>query len=65
MNIRRSFPLAAALSVPLLLALHPRGDELSFSPEDGSTLSKELELDMTFNLEDISMTVNGQEMPSR
>ena len=57
-----SFALRDGL--PLVLAFAPRGVTLAFAPEDGSTLSKELEIDLTFNLEDIAATADGEELPS-
>jgi len=62
MNARHCTALALA-TLPLFLASTPRGEVVAFKPEDGSRLSKELAIDLTFYLEDISVSQNGQELP--
>lgn len=65
MKVKRLFaPSLVLASLPLALALHPRGDAPGFEPKAGSKLSKELAIDLSFHLEDLSVSVNGQELPS-
>ena len=54
--------LAPVLALPLL-ALSSRGDEVSFHPADGSSVSKELNFSSTFYLDDLSVVMDGQELP--
>ena len=61
MNPTRFF-LPALLASPLLLALEPRGDALTFHPAKDSTLSKTNEITMSFELGDLSMVVDGNDM---
>jgi len=53
---------AYGLLVPALLAMRPVADELSFSPEEGSSLSKSFELELSLALDDAMILVNGQDM---
>ena len=53
---------APALAFPLL-AFSLRGDEVSFHPADGSSVSKELKFSSTFYLDDLSVVMDGQELP--
>lgn len=53
---------AYGLLVPALLAMRPVADQLSFSPEEGSTLSKSFELTISLALDDAMMLVDGQDM---
>lgn len=50
------------LSLPLF-AFTWSGDEVSFKPGEGLTVSKELSFETTFYLDDLTMSVDGQEMP--
>ena len=50
------------LTLPLL-AFSLRGDEVSFHPEAGASVSKEMSLSATFYLDDLSVVMDGQELP--
>jgi hypothetical protein len=52
-----------AVSLPALHAFQPRFDSVSFAPEAGATVDKELTLEATMYLEDLTMILNGSEMP--
>src|SRR6202008_1714001 len=47
------------LATPLLLALEPRGDGLSFHPAKDSSLTKATEITMSFELGALSIVVDG------
>jgi hypothetical protein len=52
-------PIALPLAlVPLFLA-----DEIAFRPASGSSVSKELAIDVELGLDEVSMSMNGQELP--
>ena len=50
------------LLVPALLAMRPVADELTFSPEEGSSLSKTFEMSLSLALDDAMMLVDGNDM---
>ena len=52
-------PLALA---PLALALAPLADEVSYHPEEGTTLTREVRRSYELKLEEITVEVNGQPM---
>ncbi|HTF89521.1 MAG TPA: hypothetical protein VK843_14000 [Planctomycetota bacterium] len=55
--------LASALLVtPLLLALSPRADEISFHPKDGSKLTKQFTITGEIELGDVTLDVAGQDV---
>lgn len=54
--------LPALLASPLLLALEPRGDALSFHPAKTSSLTKTTQIEVSFELGDITMIVSGNDM---
>ena len=54
--------LPALLASPLLLALEPRADGLTFHPAKDSSLTKSTDIDMSFELGDISVVLNGNDM---
>lgn len=56
------FLLPALLASPFLLALAPRGDALSFHPAKDSSLSKVNETTMSFELGDMSVIVDGNDV---
>jgi hypothetical protein len=56
------FILPALLASPLLLALEPRGDALTFHPAKDSTLTKVNDITMSFELGDMSVMVDGADM---
>src|SRR5688500_19800730 len=56
------FLLPALLASPLLLAMEPRGDALTFHPAKDSSLTKISEMTMSFELGDISVIVSGNDM---
>ncbi len=51
------------LSLPLF-AFTWSGDDVTFEPGEGLTVSKELSFETTFYLDDLTMSVDGQEMPA-
>ena len=53
---------AYGLLVPALLAMRPVADELTFSPEEGSSLSKTFELSLSLALDDAMLLVDGNDM---
>lgn len=53
---------ASALALPLLVAFGARGEKLAFAPEEGSSLDKELSMEVSFYVEDLTMIVDGQDM---
>ncbi|MCA8979365.1 MAG: hypothetical protein H6831_13285 [Planctomycetes bacterium] len=53
---------ASALALPLLVAFGARGEKLAFAPADGSTLDRELSMEVSLYVEDLSMIVDGQDM---
>ena len=55
---------SALLAAPLLLALDLRSDSLSFHPEAGSSVDKELSLSGAMYIDDILLNVDGEEMPA-
>ncbi|MEO6708370.1 MAG: hypothetical protein ABI054_12945 [Planctomycetota bacterium] len=60
--MRISSLASALLIAPLLLALSPRADEISFHPEDGSKLTKQFTITGEIELGDVTLDVNGQDM---
>lgn len=54
--------LAPLLVAPALLALVPRGDQPTFAPEPGTSLTKRIENSYEISLDDMSMVMNGAEM---
>lgn len=52
----------ALLAAPLCLALAPLGDQVTFHPKDGSSLAKKFAIDVGMELDDFSMTVDGNDM---
>lgn len=64
MNFTKSLPVVLPLAALPLLAFATRGDKVSFQPEEGATASKELNFQTTFYVDDLTMVVDGNEMPS-
>ncbi|MFT7485179.1 MAG: hypothetical protein ACI9F9_001026 [Candidatus Paceibacteria bacterium] len=63
MNLKKT-SIAALLLLPLpLVGFISRGDAVAFEPAEGTSVSKSLTLEATFYLDDMSMVVDGQEMP--
>ena len=56
------FLLTALISTPLLVALEPRADDVSFRPENGSSLTKEYTIDLNIALGDITAYFDGQDL---
>ncbi len=56
--------LLAALTAPALLALDWPGSRVKFAPAEGSSSVKTFENKGEFTLDNMSMTMNGNEMPS-
>ncbi len=55
-------PLAFLLLVPLSLAFLARGDGLSFHPAEGASLTKTFTLESELSLDEMSVSVNGQDI---
>jgi len=64
MKIQKTLSLALPLLALPLLAFVGRADKVTFQPEEGSSVSKELEFSATFYLDDMRMVVDGNEMPA-
>jgi hypothetical protein len=47
---------------PLLLALAPRAESVSFHPDDGSSLSKDFEISLQISIGDVSLFADGQDV---
>ena len=59
----RTTPVISALfATPLLLALSPRADTVSFHPKEGTSLAKKFTMEADFQMGDISLTQNGQDI---
>jgi hypothetical protein len=56
--------LASLLLVPLSVAVGSGGERVDYSPEEGTTLSKKVEIESNVSLEEISATMDGQDMSS-
>lgn len=56
--------VSAALLAPVLLALDWPGTRVKFAPAEGSSSVKTFENKGEFTLDNMSMTMNGQEMPA-
>lgn len=61
---KRPLLLTALLASPLLFAFDLRMDELSFHPEDGSSVDREVSVSGAMYIDDLVMNVDGEEMPS-
>ncbi|MFT4647447.1 MAG: hypothetical protein ACI9X4_000659 [Glaciecola sp.] len=51
-----------ALATPFLLSMDPRGDSVTFAPAEGSSISKTFTLTHGFELDDMAMLMNGNDM---
>ena len=60
----RTLVFSALLAAPLLVALDLRKDSLTFHPEAGSSVDKELALSGAMYIDDILLNVDGEEMPA-
>jgi len=60
----RHLVLSALLASPLLLALDLRRDALTFHPEAGSSVDKELNLTGAMYIDDLLVSLDGEEMPA-
>ncbi len=56
--------LLVGLTAPALLALALPADEIHFSPASGLSLVKTFEVEVTSNVDDMELTVDGNEMPA-
>jgi hypothetical protein len=59
----RKFIFSGLLAAPLLLALDLRGDSLTFHPEAGSSVDKVLEVSGAMYIDDMFLSMDGEEMP--
>ncbi len=64
MNLTKTLPVVLPLAALPLLAFANRADKVSFEPAEGSASSKELNFSATFYLDDLSMVVDGSELPA-
>jgi hypothetical protein len=64
MNLTKTLPALLPFAAIPLLAFTIRGDEVSFQPGEGVSATKELAFTTTFYLDDISVTMDGQELPA-
>ena len=60
---RRTLFTASLALLPLTLAFAPRADEIGFAPEDDSTTTRSLAIDVALFFDDLRVVVDGQEMP--
>ncbi|MCP5022672.1 MAG: hypothetical protein GY930_12970 [bacterium] len=51
-----------ALATPLLLSMGPRGDNVAFAPAEGAGITKTFVLNQNFELDDVNMSMNGEDM---
>ena len=61
MNHRRT-PLLPFVLAPAFLAFVSRGENPSFGPEEGTSVTKRIEQSTNITLDDMLMSMNGQEM---
>jgi len=54
--------LSALLAAPLLCALSPLADDVSFHPKDGSDVTRSYAIDLEFETGDLSITADGQDI---
>jgi hypothetical protein len=54
--------LSALLAAPLLTALSPVADDLSFHPSDGSEVTRRYTIELDFELGDLSIVADGQDV---
>jgi len=54
--------LTLLVAGPALLALQPRADNVSFAPADGSSLTKEFQIDFELALGDVTLLMNGMDV---
>lgn len=54
---------AVHLALPLTLIVAFLADEVAFHPAAGSSVAKELSIDVELGLDDVSVSVNGDELP--
>lgn len=54
--------LSALLAAPLLCALPPLADDVSFHPSDGSDVTRRYSVDLDFEMGDLSITADGQDI---
>jgi len=57
--------IPAALFLPALLSSHVPGDRIRFAPSEGTSVTKTFENTAEFTLQSMSMTMNGQDLPSK
>ena len=51
-----------ALATPFLISMAPRGDSVTFAPAEGTTITKTFVLAQEFELDDMTMSMNGNDM---
>jgi hypothetical protein len=57
--------LPVALLVPTLLSSHVPGDRIRFAPSEGSSVTKTFENKAEFTLQNMTLTMNGQDSPAK
>jgi hypothetical protein len=60
--MKNTLPLPALALSPLLLALAPVASDVSFRPTDGSEVTRDYSIEVSFELGDLSVVVDGQDM---
>jgi hypothetical protein len=63
--IQNRFLLSAVLLVPALLPNHVSPDRIRFAPTEGSSVTKTFENKAEFTLQNMSLTINGQDSPTK
>lgn len=61
----KTLTLATLCLAPALLALQPRGTAIAFSIAEGSTRTKSFTSTLEMSMDDMAMTMNGQESPAQ
>src|ERR1700741_1168118 len=63
--IQNRFSIAAALLFPALLPSHAAVVQIRFAPSEGSSVKKTFENTAEFTLDNIAVSMNGQESPMK
>ncbi len=59
----KSLLAGAVLASPFLLSFERAGDKVTFAPAEGKQLTKSFVLEQNFNVDDMSMAMNGEDFP--
>ena len=63
--LHNRFLIPAALVIPALLSSHVPGDRIRFAPSEGSKVEKTFENKAEFTLQNMSLSMNGQDSPAK